>query len=106
MDRLNRQRILLTIFILLLSALIFNTVGCQLCDRIEKLEDTVKEGHKKAEKADKKIKELQQQIDKDRIEKEEWEKLIMKVIFIIVFVLIAYYGLKHLWIHRHRNRDK
>ena len=107
-----RKQMFMIFLILLFSSLIINTTSCQQCEKVKKLERKVEdakkvadEAIKKSEKARQEVEKARQEVEKVRQEEENQKKFIMKSIFIIVGVLFLYYALKHLLIHKYRNKD-
>jgi len=107
-----RKQMFMIFLILLFSSLIINTTSCQQCEKVKELERKVEdakkvadEAIKKSEKARQEVEKARQEVEKVRQEEENQKKFIMKSIFIIVGVLFLYYALKHLLIHKYRNKD-
>jgi len=121
-----RKQMFMIFLILLFSSLIINTTSCQQCEKVKELERKVEDAKKVADEAIKKSEKARQEVEKARQEvekvrqeeekarqevekvrqeEENQKKFIMKSIFIIVGVLFLYYALKHLLIHKYRNKD-
>ena len=114
-----RKQMFMIFLILLFSSLIINTTSCQQCEKVKELERKVEDAKKVADEAIKKsekarqevekarqeVEKVRQEVEKVRQEEENQKKFIMKSIFIIVGVLFLYYALKHLLIHKYRNKD-
>lgn len=101
-----RKQMFTIAFIVLLSGLIINTMGCQQCKDILEMPEKVKKTEKELADAKKELKDikikLQQPIPPPIPPEPSWLK---KYSIIIIMIIIgAGLGLKHLWIYFNRNK--
>ncbi|HOZ62581.1 MAG TPA: hypothetical protein PK914_10715 [Smithellaceae bacterium] len=103
-----RKQMFTIAFIVLLSGLIINTMGCQQCKDFLEMPEKVKKTEKELADAKKELKDikikLQQPIPPPIPPEPSWLKKLIDSIIIIMIIIGAVLGLKHLWIYFNRNK--
>ena len=110
-----RKQMFTIAFIVLLSGLIINTMGCQQCkdflempEKVKKTEKELADAKKELADAKKELKDikikLQQPIPPPIPPEPGWLKKLIESIIIIMIIIGAGLGLKHLWIYFNRNK--
>jgi hypothetical protein len=97
-----RKQMFTIAFIVLLSGLIINTMGCQQCKDFLEMPEKVKKTEKELADAKKELKDIKIKLQQPT--EPSWLKKLIDSIIIIMIIIGAGLGLKHLWIYFNRNK--
>jgi len=103
-----RKQVFTIAFIVLLSGLVINTMGCQQCEDILEMPGKIKKTEKELADAKKEVADAKKEVQniKEKLQQPEpdWFGKLKDYIIIIVIMIGAVLGIKHLWIYFNRNK--